>query len=175
MKGPQISHSSSPRGQQTKETQPSQAKSNHIHLALRANPFPEVTDPFCRLPLPTLFHWPEAVHLGDLMRLWVRPIIRATIHLNFQGPMPLHRILQKIAILYQTSMLLADWIDSKHQLSVNKKRKLFPGITGMSWDSNTLPFTQLIRSGILTWFPFDKRFSIKKKPFNGFHLSLRID
>ena len=36
---------------------------------LRANPFPEVTDPFCRLPLPTLFHWPEAVHLGDLMRL----------------------------------------------------------------------------------------------------------
>ncbi|KAL0745863.1 hypothetical protein Bca101_101614 [Brassica carinata] len=31
--------------------------------------FPEVTDPFCRLPLPTLFHRPEAVHLGDLMRL----------------------------------------------------------------------------------------------------------
>ncbi|KAG6414460.1 hypothetical protein SASPL_127185 [Salvia splendens] len=26
---------------------------------LRANPFPEVTDPFCRLPLPTLFHRPE--------------------------------------------------------------------------------------------------------------------
>ncbi|KAK7285915.1 hypothetical protein RJT34_20702 [Clitoria ternatea] len=37
--------------------------------ALRANPFPEVTDPFCRLPLPTLFHWPEAVHLRDLIRL----------------------------------------------------------------------------------------------------------
>ncbi|CAN6973814.1 unnamed protein product, partial [Brassica rapa subsp. trilocularis] len=37
--------------------------------ALRANPVPEVTDPFCRLPLPTLFHRPEAVHLGDLMRL----------------------------------------------------------------------------------------------------------
>ncbi|KAL0640970.1 hypothetical protein Bca4012_103289 [Brassica carinata] len=31
--------------------------------------FSEVTDPFCRLPLPTLFHRPEAVHLGDLMRL----------------------------------------------------------------------------------------------------------
>jgi len=41
--------------------------------ALRANPFPEVTDPFCRLPLPTLFRWLEALHLGDLMRLWVRP------------------------------------------------------------------------------------------------------
>ncbi|PHT24503.1 hypothetical protein CQW23_35777 [Capsicum baccatum] len=41
--------------------------------ALRANPFPKVTDPFCRLPMPTLFHRPEAVHLGDLMRLCVRP------------------------------------------------------------------------------------------------------
>ncbi|CAN6898830.1 unnamed protein product [Brassica oleracea] len=31
--------------------------------ALIANPFPKVTDLFCRLPLPTLFHRPEAVHL----------------------------------------------------------------------------------------------------------------
>ncbi|CAN7100415.1 unnamed protein product [Brassica rapa subsp. narinosa] len=37
--------------------------------ALRANPFPEVTDPFYRLLLPTLFHRQEAAHLGDLMRL----------------------------------------------------------------------------------------------------------
>ena len=37
--------------------------------ALRANPFPEVTDLFCRLPLPTLFYRLEAIHLGDLMRL----------------------------------------------------------------------------------------------------------
>ncbi|PHT25985.1 Regulator of rDNA transcription protein 15 [Capsicum baccatum] len=37
--------------------------------ALRANPFPKLTDPFCRLPLPTLFHRLEVVHLGDLMRL----------------------------------------------------------------------------------------------------------
>ncbi|PHT28914.1 Regulator of rDNA transcription protein 15 [Capsicum baccatum] len=37
--------------------------------ALRSNPFPKVTDLFCRLPLPTLFHRPEAVYLGDLMRL----------------------------------------------------------------------------------------------------------
>ncbi|KAK8590511.1 hypothetical protein V6N13_057404 [Hibiscus sabdariffa] len=40
---------------------------------LKANPFPEVTDPFCQLPLPTLFHRPEVVHLGDLMWLSVRP------------------------------------------------------------------------------------------------------
>ena len=40
--------------------------------ALRANPSPEVTDPACRLPLPTLFYRLEAVHLGDLLRIWVR-------------------------------------------------------------------------------------------------------
>uniref|UniRef100_A0A1X7SHI0 Uncharacterized protein n=1 Tax=Amphimedon queenslandica TaxID=400682 RepID=A0A1X7SHI0_AMPQE len=37
--------------------------------ALRANPSPEVTDPFCRLPLPTLFYRPEAANLGDLRRI----------------------------------------------------------------------------------------------------------
>ncbi|KAF1343400.1 hypothetical protein EJ07DRAFT_148727, partial [Lizonia empirigonia] len=36
---------------------------------LRANPFPEVTDLFCRLPLSTLFYQLEAFHLGDLLRL----------------------------------------------------------------------------------------------------------
>ena len=45
--------------------------------ALRANPSPEVTDLFCRLPLPTLFYRPEAVHLGDLLRISVRPGTRA--------------------------------------------------------------------------------------------------
>ena len=39
---------------------------------LRANPFPEVTDLICRLPLPTLVYRPEASYLGDLMRIWVR-------------------------------------------------------------------------------------------------------
>src|SRR6187399_54340 len=43
-----------------------------MHPFLRANPFPEVTDLFCRLPLSTLFYQLEAVHLGDLLRLWVR-------------------------------------------------------------------------------------------------------
>ncbi len=43
------------------------------HSILRANPFPEVTDLICRIPLSTLFYRPEAANLGDLMRLWVRP------------------------------------------------------------------------------------------------------
>ena len=53
-----------------------QNSSNFVHgpldPILRANPFPEVTDLFCRLPLSTLFYGPEAANLGDLMRLWVR-------------------------------------------------------------------------------------------------------
>ena len=60
--------------------------------ALRANPFPEVTDPACRLPLPTLFYRPEAVHLGDLLRLWVRPEARVPHSPpDFQGPTGAHR------------------------------------------------------------------------------------
>ena len=46
---------------------------------LRANPFSEVTDPFCRLPLPTLFHRLEAVHLGDLLRISVRTGTKITL------------------------------------------------------------------------------------------------
>jgi hypothetical protein len=48
-----------------------QTKPRHTPL-LRANPYPEVTDPICRLPLPTLFYRLEAAHLGDLLRIWVR-------------------------------------------------------------------------------------------------------
>ena len=54
--------------------------------AFRAIPFPEVTEPFCRLPLPTLFYRPEAVYLGDLLRIWVRAgATRRSLKLDFQG------------------------------------------------------------------------------------------
>lgn len=55
---------------------------------LRANPYPEVTDQICRLPLPTLFYRLEAFHLGDLLRIWVRTgrTIRRGPLLDFQGP-----------------------------------------------------------------------------------------
>jgi hypothetical protein len=52
---------------------------------LRANPYPEVTDLICRLPLSTLFYQLEAVNLGDLMRLWVRSGRGLSIPLDFQG------------------------------------------------------------------------------------------
>ena len=57
--------------QASRWTHPLPAQSPTIPT-LRANPYPEVTDPICRLPLPTLFYRPEAVNLGDLLRIWVR-------------------------------------------------------------------------------------------------------
>lgn len=55
---------------------------------LRANPYSEVTDPICRLPLPTLIYRLEALYLGDLLRIWVRSGAtppRGPL-LDFQGP-----------------------------------------------------------------------------------------
>ena len=63
-----------------------------LHPTLRANPFPEVTDLFCRLPLSTLFYRPEASNLGDLMRLWVRARERITRASDFQGQLEARRI-----------------------------------------------------------------------------------
>jgi hypothetical protein len=62
---------------------------------LRANPFPEVTDPICRLPLPTLFYRPEAVHLGDLLRIWVRLMRVHYLPRIFKVP-PAHRTPQEL-------------------------------------------------------------------------------
>ena len=50
---------------------------------LRANPYPEVTDLFCRLPLPAFVYRLEATHLGDLMRFWVRPSARVILSPGF--------------------------------------------------------------------------------------------
>ena len=63
--------------------QPHQPYTNANPLAIYtvpfgANPFPEVTDLVCRLPLPTLFCRPEAFSLGDLLRLTVRPDVGET-------------------------------------------------------------------------------------------------
>ena len=52
-----------------------------LYPTLRANPFPKVTDLFCRLPLPTLLYKLEAANLGDLMRLWVRTGVQINVHL----------------------------------------------------------------------------------------------
>ncbi|KAG8305096.1 hypothetical protein J6590_077248 [Homalodisca vitripennis] len=66
-------------------TLPDQARYTPI---LRANPWSEVTDQVCRLPLPTLFYRLEALNLGDLLRIWVRSganFPRSPLP-DFQGP-----------------------------------------------------------------------------------------
>ncbi len=52
--------------------EPSTLSTPTLACSVGANPFPEVTDLFCRLPLPTLFCRPEAFSLGDRLRLTVR-------------------------------------------------------------------------------------------------------
>ena len=64
-----------------------------VQPALRASPFPEVTDLACRLPLSTLLYRPEAVNLGDLMRIWVRSGVQIKrFPSDFQGLSRAHRI-----------------------------------------------------------------------------------
>ena len=56
-------------------------KQSHLYFhkpaattVFRANPYPEVTDLICRLPLPTLFYRLETLNLGDLLRIRVQAI-----------------------------------------------------------------------------------------------------
>ena len=152
---------------------------------LRANPFPEVTDLFCRLPLPTLFYRPEAVHLGDLLRLSVRPDTTMTrLPRIFTGRRERTGQRKKCAALPDMRTLSpADLIPGWQ--SVKKKRQLFPGPSQPSPSSFASPHRPLPRgeradpcsgSGILTRFPFDRRRGPKTCALpNGTSLSLRID
>ena len=97
----------------------------------RPNPqsqsFPEVSDPACRLP--TLFYWPEAVHLGDLLRLWVRPEARVyTRHPDFQGPAGATPDAAPDAALYGAAVphLRSSRLQANPPLT--KKRQLFLGL-----------------------------------------------
>lgn len=64
---------SSPRPGPARQPDPLPDQARHAPL-LRANPYSEVTDPICRLPLPTLFYRLETLHLGDQLRILVRPV-----------------------------------------------------------------------------------------------------
>ncbi len=129
---------------------------------LRANPYPEVTDRICRLPLPTLFYRPEAVHLGDLLRIRVRPGVKITLPpSDFQGPTPMHRTPHEARRFTDATSLSLDKPIPGSPL-LTKKRELFPGSTLASPSSVALPHwgpraqSPLPGSGILTRFPFDR-------------------
>ena len=95
---------------------------------LRANPFPEVTDLICRLPLPTLSYRLEATHLRHLLRIWVRFGTKfRELPLDFQGPTTTLRAPQEPWRFARTSSLSpAEPFPGRP--SLKKKRKLFPGL-----------------------------------------------
>ncbi|GIX90050.1 uncharacterized protein CEXT_427391 [Caerostris extrusa] len=92
---------------------------------LRANPCPEVTDRTCRLPLPTLFYRLEAVHLGDLLRIWVRTGTKITPSpSDLQGPTEAHRTPQEPRCFYENSVPISGRADSRDTNSYKEKTTL---------------------------------------------------
>ena len=95
--------------------------------ALRANPCPEVTDPICRLPLPTLLHRLEAVNLGDLLRIWVRPGTKITsLRRIFKGRRERTGHRKSRGALRETRFPISGQADSRDWVPYKEKRTL-PG------------------------------------------------
>lgn len=131
--------------------------------ALRANPYPEVTDRICRLPLPTLFYWLEAVNLGDLMRIWVRPGTKITPSpSDFQGSSRAHRTPQEPRCFTGNPRVpIAEQVDSRER-DPYKEKKTLPGTLADVSDFVCVAARDPLRgqspwpgSGILTRFPFE--------------------
>lgn len=127
---------------------------------LRAKPCSEVTAPFCRLPSPTLFQRLEAVHLGDLLRIWVR--IWATVHcsMGFSRASDGAPDAAGSAALYRNCSPISGRTDSRGSV-LNKEEKTLPGATtGVSHFECVTALAPLRgrptpqSSGILTRFPF---------------------
>ena len=127
------------------------------HPSLRANPFPEVTDLFCRLPLSTLFYQLEAVHLGDLLRFFVRPGAKSIPSPRFSravegAPDPTE------ASGSACHFTLAPGNPFSGCLGSQEEKKTLPGTpAGVSWFSYVAVKSLRPGSGMLTGFPFDRR------------------
>ena len=104
------------------------SKQGPLGPTLRANPFPEVTDLFCRLPLPTLFYQLEAANLGDLMRLSVRPGVRISHATGVSRDNESAPKRTKTIHLSQHSNPISGQSDSRVSVLVKKKRELSSGL-----------------------------------------------
>ena len=143
-----------------------------LYPTLRANPFPEVTDLFCRLPLPTLFYRPEAANLGDLMRLWVRPGVRISLSFGFSRVVESTPDTSEDKVLYPPFNPISRQSDFRVKGSLKEKTTLprAPSyVTEFSYVAIQYPRPGW---GILTPFPFERR---GKACVCGTSLSLRID
>ena len=128
------------------------AQARHVHRllrvklsptasTLRANPYPEVTDPICRFPLPTFIHRLEAVHLGDLMRISVRtganvqqrnPPTGFSRASRERPRTPQKRGALRDSLFTAKSVTLSPRDGIPGSRSLKQKRKLFPGFSAAS-------------------------------------------
>ena len=131
---------------------------------LRAKPCSEVTAPFCRLPSPTLFQRLEAVHLGDLLRIWVR--IWATVHCStgFSRASDGAPDAAGSAALYRNCSPISGRTDSRGSV-LNKEERTLPGATTSVSRFECVTALAPLRgrpapqsSGILTRFPFGSKY-----------------
>ncbi len=119
---------------------------------------------------------PEALHLGDLMRIWVRPATKITMPpSDFQGPTRAYRTPQEGWCFTEARPLSPDNPIPGVVAVLTKKRKLFPELLPTSPSSFALPrlvmpvtrtgwiqahmhhLSPWAGSGILTRFPFAPR------------------
>lgn len=109
-----------------------------------------------------MFHRLEAVHLGDLLRIWVRSGTKITPSpQDFQGPTHVHRTPRE-ARCFTGTTTLSPAKPIPGCPSLTKKRELFPGHAPTSPVSFALPHwnrpgaiqSPCSGSGILTRFPF---------------------
>ena len=127
---------------------------------LRAKPCSEVTAPFCRLPSPTLFQRLEAVHLGDLLRIWVRIWVPVHCSMGFSRASDGAPDAAGSAALYRNCSPISGRTDSRGSV-LNKEEKTLPGATTSVSHFECVTALGLLRgrptpqsSGILTRFPF---------------------
>ena len=125
------------------------------HSIPRASPSPEVSDPFCRLPLPTLFYRLEAFHLGDLMRLCVQLEMNIYIPQFFHGTCQKHRTIDKVnCSSNQFASSPAKPIPKRIKLLKRKENssQVLTCCQLVQFCRQSIPFST---AGILTCFPFE--------------------
>ena len=100
---------------------------------LRASPYPKVTDLICRLPSHTWFYRLEAVNLGDLMRLWVRPdVVNNSIPQLFKGQ-EMRTGPTKTCELFQNIRPISGWTNSRAVILLKRKDNSSRGTPQRHW------------------------------------------
>jgi hypothetical protein len=169
--GTELGSASSPRGTRLTSPRPGTSAIDPLpdqarHApTLRANPCPEVTDPICRLPLPTLVYRLEALDLGDLLRIWVRAGATPPRdpHPDFQGPtgLPGHRsncgaLRAPFHISLREDSMEPERSGRKENSSRGSRRHLW-GLSRYRVNTRIVSAVPQPGSGIGTGFPFARR------------------